>query len=167
MDRQRQLLEGMLKAGASPRPGFDVRAIVRRLAPNPTLSILDLRAQLKLTAGQIEQIKAIGDSLDDKTANVTKQLEARMQKEAKSGGDLQTLFPKLQPLLQEARNNFLEATKSIQKTLTPEQWAEVPESIKNPTLRPGGAGNRRPDGAGDGRGASRGGSGGAGTGAAR
>jgi len=148
VDRQRQLLEGMLAAGASNRPGLDVRNIVRRLAPNPIRPILDLRAQMKLTAAQTAALKAIGDSLDAKTSDVSKRLEAQMQKEAKSGGDVQTLFPKLQPLLQEARNNYVDATKSIQKVLTPEQWADVPESVKNPTLRPGpGAGGRRPDGA--------------------
>jgi hypothetical protein len=146
VDRQRQLLEGMLNAGANRRPGLDVRTLARRLAPDPIRPILDLRETLKLTSPQVEALKAIGDSLSDRTAAVTKRLEAQMQKEAKGGGDLQTLFPKLQPLLQEARNNYVEATKSIQRTLTAEQWAEVPESVKNPTLRPGGgAGGRRPE----------------------
>jgi hypothetical protein len=149
VDRQRQLLEGMLAAGQRNRPGLDLRTIVRRLAPDPIRPILDLRAQLKLSTAQAAALKAIGDSLNGKTADVSKRLEAQAQKEAKSGGDLQTLFPKLQPLLQEARNNYVDATKAIQKVLTPEQWADVPESVKNPTLRPGpGAGGRRPDGAG-------------------
>ncbi len=140
VDRQRQLLEGMLNASTGNRPRLDVRMIARRLAPDPIRPMLDLRAQLKLTPAQVTALKAIGDSLDDKTTAVTKRLEAQMQKEAKSGGDMQTLFPKLQPLLQEARNNYIEATKSIQKVLSPEQWADVPESVKNPTLRPGAAG---------------------------
>ena len=148
VDRQRQLLEGALRAGANNRPGLDVRAIVRRLAPNPIRPLMDIRAELKLTPVQVAALKAIGDSLDAKSDELTKRLEALMQKEAKSGGDLQTLFPKLQPLLQEARNNYVLATQSIQKALTPEQWAEVPESVKNPTLRPGGGqGGRRPEGA--------------------
>jgi hypothetical protein len=148
VDRQRQLLEGMLNAGSANRPGMDVRTMVRRLAPNPIRPIMDLREPMKLTSAQVTALKAIGDSLEAKTTALTKRLEAQMQKEAKGGGDLQTLFPKLQPLLQEARNNYLDATKSIQRVLTPEQWAEVPESVKNPTLRPGGGpGARRPDGA--------------------
>jgi len=122
--------------------------MVRRLAPNPIRPLMDIRAELKLTPVQVAALKAIGDSLDAKSDELTKRLEALMQKEAKSGGDLQTLFPKLQPLLQEARNNYVLATQSIQKALTPEQWAEVPESVKNPTLRPGGGqGGRRPEGA--------------------
>ncbi len=162
VDRQRQLLEGMLNAsgGGNNRPGLDVRAMVRRLAPNPVTPLMDLKDIIKLTPDQVTQIKAIGDSLHAKTEDLTTRLEAQMQKEAKSGGDVQTLFPKLQPLLQEARNNYLQATQSIQKVLTPEQWAEVPESVKNPTLRPGGGqggpGGRRPDGAaGSGGGAGR------------
>ena len=148
VDRQRQLLEGALRAGANNRPGLDVRTMVRRLAPNPIAPLMDIRSELKLTPAQVKSLKAIGDSLDAKSAELTKRLEAQMQKEAKSGGDMQTLFPKLQPLLQEARNNYVHATQSIQKVLTPEQWAEVPESVKNPTLRPGGGqGARRPDGA--------------------
>jgi hypothetical protein len=166
VDRQRQLLEGMLGAGSSNRPGLDVRAMVRRLAPNPIVPIMDLRTEMKLTSEQVGRLKAIGDSLDEKTAELTKRLEAQMQKEAKSGGDMQSLFPKLQPLLQEARNNYVLATQSIQKVLTPEQWAEVPESVKNPTLRPGGGpGGRRPDGAAGAAGAAGAGSGG-GTGSA-
>lgn len=163
VDRQRQLLEGMLNAGANARPRFDVRAMVRRLAPNPITPLLDLRAALKLTAPQVASLKAIGDSLNAKSEALTKRLEEQVQKEAKGGGDLQTLFPKLQPLLQEARNNYLDATKSIQTLLTPEQWAEVPETVKNPTLRPAGAaGARRPDG-----GASGGSGGGTGAGGRR
>lgn len=168
VDRQRQLLEGALRAGANNRPGLDVRTMVRRLAPNPVRPLMDIRAELKLTPAQVTTLKAIGDSLDAKSEELTKRLEALMQKEAKSGGDLQTLFPKLQPLLQEARNNYVLATQSIQKALTPEQWAEVPESVKNPTLRPGGGqGGRRPDGAagaGAGTGTGAGAGGGAGSG---
>ena len=153
VDRQRQLLEGMLSRGATNnngRPALDLRTMVRRLAPNPITPLMDLRDILKLTPEQVKQLKAIGDSLDVKSESLTKRLEAEMQKQGKSGGDMQTLFPKLQPLLQEARNNYLAATQSIQKVLTPQQWAEVPESVKNPALRPGGGaagGARRPDGA--------------------
>ena len=157
VDRQRQLLEGMLKAGASSRPRLDVRAIVRRLAPNPVTPILDLKDILKLTPAQEAGLKAIGDSLSARTDSVTRRVEAEMQKQDKGGGDLQTLFPKLQPMLQDARNNYVQATQSIQKLLTAEQWAEVPESVKNPTLRPAGGapGARRPDGAAAGDGGAR------------
>ncbi len=159
VDRQRQLLEGMLNAsGNNNRPAMDFRAIVRRLAPNPVTPLMDMKDILKLTPAQIATIKAIGDSLDAKTQDITKRVEAEMKKQEKSGGDLQTLFPKLQPILQEARNNYLQATQAIQKTLTADQWAEVPESVKNPSLRPGGAqGGRRPDGSTGGAGGAAGG----------
>ncbi|MDQ8155535.1 MAG: hypothetical protein P3B98_12835, partial [Gemmatimonadota bacterium] len=147
VDRQRQLLEGMLKANAAAtRTGPDVRTMVRRLAPNPITPILDLKDAMKLTPEQIARLRAIGDSLNAKTAAVVAQIEAEMQKQGKSGGDLQTLFPKIQPMLQDARNNYVQATQSIQQVLTPAQWADVPESVKNPTLRlpAGQAGGRRP-----------------------
>ena len=173
VDRQRQLLEGMLKAGANPasnktssnatntgsntasntasnnanRAGMDVRTIVRRLAPNPVKPIIDLKEVIKLTPDQVAKLTAIGDSLDANTAALTRQVEAEVQKQGKTGGDLQTLFPKMQPLLQKARDYYVQATQSIQKVLTPEQWAEVPESVKNPSLRPGPQGVRRPGGA--------------------
>lgn len=150
VDRQRQLLEGMLSAGSTTsgnRAGMDFRAMVRRLAPNPITPLMDLKDVMKLTQEQITKLKAIGDSLDAKTTALTKKVEDEMQQQLKSGGDLQTLFPRLQPVLQEARNNYLAATQSIQKVLTPEQWAEVPESVKNPSLRPGGRpGGQRPEG---------------------
>ncbi len=151
VDRQRQLLEGMLSSGktsASSRPAMDLRAMVRRLAPNPITPLMDLKGIIRLSPEQIGKLKLIGDSLDAKTEELTKRLESEVQKQGKSGGDTQTLFPKLQPLLQEARNNYLQATQAIQKVLTAEQWAEVPETVKNPSLRPaGGPAGRRPDGA--------------------
>ena len=151
VDRQRAMLEGMLNGGGTNnngRPALDLPAMVRRLSPNPMTPLMDLKDIIKLTPVQITRLKAIGDSLDAKTEELTKRIEGEMQKQGKSGGDMQTLFPKLQPLLQEARNNYLVATKSIQTVLTPEQWAEVPETVKNPSLRPaGGQGGRRPDGA--------------------
>ena len=152
VDRQRAMLEGLLKrgTGTANRPAFDIKAMARRLAPNPVAPLMDLKDIMKLTPEQIARIKAIGDSLDAKTNELTTRLEAEMQKQVKAGGDMQTLFPKLQPMLQEARNNYVAATQSLQKLLTPAQWAEVPESVKNPTLRPnagqGGQGTRRPEG---------------------
>ncbi|MHB1313050.1 MAG: TonB-dependent receptor [Gemmatimonadaceae bacterium] len=147
VDRQRAMLEGMLKGGGtSARPAFDIKAMARRLAPNPVAPLMDLKDIIKLTPAQVTTIKAIGDSLDAKTAALTTRLEAEMQKQVKAGGDMQTLFPKLQPMLQDARNNYVAATQSLQKLLTPAQWAEVPESVKNPTLRPGGG--QRPTGQG-------------------
>ena len=152
VDRQRALLEGMVKndAGSGTRPAFDIKAMARRLAPNPVAALMDLKDIIKLTPEQVVTIKAIGDSLDAKTAELIKRLDAEMQKQVKAGGDMQTLFPKLQPMLQEARNNYLATTQSLQKLLTPAQWAEVPESVKNPSLRPAGGqggaqGGRRPD----------------------
>jgi len=152
VDRQRQLLEGMLNASGSAtsnRPAMDFRAIVRRLAPDPMTPLIDMKDILKLTPAQIAQIKAISDSLNAKTESVIKRVEDEMKQQEKSGGDLQTLFPKLQPILQEGRNNYVQATQALEKVLTPEQWAEVPESVKNPSLRQGGGqGGRRPDAAG-------------------
>lgn len=96
-----------------------MRNIVRRLAPNPIRPLMDLRSELKLTPAQVATLKTIGDSLDAKTVELTKRLETQEHKEAKSGGDLQTLFPRLQPLLQEARNNYVQATQSITEGADP------------------------------------------------
>ena len=60
------------------------------------------------------------------------------------------MFQRLQPKLQQSRNDYLAAVTKVRAILRPEQWALLPEEIRNPTLRGpgGGPGGRGPGGGG-------------------
>lgn len=148
-DRQRELMEGMLRGingprgrGGPNRRNFDIRTIVSRVAPNPVATIIDMKDTLKLTADQVTQLQGIADSLSAKNEAMIKTVEDELAK-GTGGGELAAVFPSLQPKLQEARNNYLAAVKNAQKILTPEQWNMLPEQVRNPTLQRGPGLNRR------------------------
>ena len=145
-DRQRELMEGMLRGingqrAAGGRPGaggrnFDLRAIVNRVAPNPVATMIEMKDTLKLAADQITRLQAIADSLSAKNDSLITAVEAEIAK-GQGGADLASVFPNVQPKLQVARNNYLAAVKSAQSVLTPEQWQMLPEEVRNPTLQRG------------------------------
>lgn len=133
-DRQRQMMEGMLRA-LNGGGGLDVRAIVSRVAPNPVQRIIDLKDTLQLTPQQVLKLNLIADTLAARNDSLAASLQAEVDKT--KGSDLASLFPTLRPKLQEARNNYLAAIKSAQAVLTPEQWKQLPEELRNPSLMRG------------------------------
>jgi hypothetical protein len=66
--------------------------------------------------------------------------------------DFRAVFPRLQPRLQEARDNYLGALRSAEKVLTPAQWQQLPEALRNPRLPGPGRGLRGGQGEGQTRG---------------
>jgi hypothetical protein len=160
-DRQRELMEGMLRGINGPRaaggrggsgPGagrnFDIRTIVNRVAPNPVAAMIALKDSLKLTPEQTTRLQAIADSLTAKNEILIASVEDQLAK-GQGGGELASVFTNIQPKLQEARNSYLAAVKSAQSVLTPEQWQMLPDDVRNPTLQRGlqrriDGGGRRP-----------------------
>jgi hypothetical protein len=136
-DRQRDMLMGALRRlGGGGAGAFNVRNMIERVAPNPVTAILALKDTLALTGQQIGSLNLIADTL----RMTTDTLVAELQKKVDSLGtsaDMRTVFPTIQPRLQEGRNAYLKAVASAQKILTPEQWAKLPESVRNPSLQRG------------------------------
>lgn len=140
-DRQRQMLEGMVRGGSSAGGapgGFNVKDILSRIAPTPIAPIVAMRDSIGLTRVQVASLDSLQVSFDAELATIVSSLTADVDRLAKNGGDFTTLFPKLQPKLQEARTVYLAFVASAKKVLTPAQWEQLPESIRNPTLVPGG-----------------------------
>ena len=165
-DRQREILQGALNAlnNRGGAAGFDFRAIMERIAPNPVKELLRRRDSLKLTDLQVVRLQMIGDSLDVKNNAVIDSLTAQVKRLADSsaGRPVQPAQPEtppvaaraegrpgqgsggpgqggpfaaFQPMLQQGRNNYLAAIESIKAVLTPEQWNMLPEAFRNPSLR--------------------------------
>jgi hypothetical protein len=140
-DRQRELMEGMLRGingqraagGRRGGRGFDIRTIVNRVAPNPVATIVEMKDSLGVTPDQITRLQAIADSLTVKNDSLIASVEEQLAK-GQGGADLASVFPNIQPKLQQARDNYLAAVRSARTVLTPEQWAKLPEEVRNPTL---------------------------------
>ncbi|MGH7719238.1 MAG: carboxypeptidase regulatory-like domain-containing protein [Gemmatimonadaceae bacterium] len=147
-DRQRELLQAMLRSGRAGASGggLDLRAIVERVAPDPVAPMLERADSLGLAEAQIAALRSIADSLRVKNDSLAASLLEQVGQELRRGGDFASIFPKIQPRLQEARNNYVAAVRSAERVLTPEQWQRLPEEIRNPTLRrgPGAGGRERP-----------------------
>ena len=156
-DREREMLQGFLRGGAGGpgvpgggRGGFDVATMIERLAPDPVKPVLDRRDTLQLTNPQVAALTALADSFRVQRDSLVASLQADAAAATTSGNDLGAMFQRLQPKLQQSRNDYLAAVTKVRAILRPEQWALLPEEIRNPTLRGpgGGPGGRGPGGGG-------------------
>jgi len=85
-DRQREMMQGALNAlnNRGGAAGFDFKAIMERIAPNPVKDLLRRRDSLKLTDLQVVRLQLIGDSLDVKNSVVIDSLSAQVKRLADS-----------------------------------------------------------------------------------
>jgi hypothetical protein len=149
-DREREMLQGFLRGGQGGQGGrqgagggFDVAAIVERLAPNPVQPVLDRKDTLQLTNPQVAALTALADTFRLKRDSLVASVQGDAAAATTTGNDMGAMFQRLQPKLQQARNDYLAAVAQVRAILRPEQWALLPEEVRNPVLRgPGGAGGR-------------------------
>lgn len=143
-DRQRERLQAFVRGtpagGAAPDGpggGFTLQAMLERVAPDPTAPIIRLRDTLGLSDTQVILLMAVADSMRARNDSVFAAVRAQVEREMQAGATLQTIFPRVQPRLQEARDNYVAAVAEARKILTAAQWERLPEEIRNPSLRAG------------------------------
>ena len=145
-DRQREALQGLLRGGrgaGGPRGGggragarglLDARAAVERVAPNVASTVLELRDSLALTPEQVDRLTRLRDSLaarnDSLIAVATEQAAG-----PGGGGNPQATFAAIRPTLEAARDGYRATLESVRTVLTAEQWAKLPEAVRNPSQR--------------------------------
>jgi hypothetical protein len=144
-DRQREMLMGALGrggggAGAPRARDLNMRTMVERVAPDPIAPILERRDSLGLDETQVAALRAIADTLGIRVDSIATLLQAQVDSLGEDA-DLRTVFPTIQPRLQEARNLYVGAVRSAERVLTREQWQKLPEWLRNPAFgrqrRPG------------------------------
>jgi hypothetical protein len=140
-DRQREALQGLLRGGrgaggpsgggrAVGRGPLDARAAIERVAPNPAAAVLERRDSLALTPEQVERLTRLRDSLaarNDSLATIATEQADR----AGGGTDPAATFAAVRPTLEAARAGYLAALDSVRAVLSAEQWARLPEEIRN------------------------------------
>jgi hypothetical protein len=147
-DRQREALQGMLRggrgasvsgpaAGAGRQAGrgpLDARAAIERVAPNPAATVLALRDSLALTPEQVGRLTQLRDSLaarNDSLIAVATEQAAR----AGGGANPAATFGAVRATLEAARAGYLATLDAVQALLTQDQWAKLPEELRNPPQR--------------------------------
>jgi len=120
-------------AGGRRLTADDFRQRLARAVPNTFRDILDLNDSLKLelTPDQQSQLKTAGDSLQAKADTLIGAL-AQTLGSADKNADPQQLGLKMRGKIEEARTLAQKAIADAQKILTPEQWAKLPKTVKEP-----------------------------------
>jgi hypothetical protein len=138
-DMQRDRAQAMLRAitgrggaGAGVGRSLDVQNIVNRVAPNPATTLRLIADSLHLTLSEEQWLKvdSVATALESKDSLLVDELQIHLDS---AGGDVRQAFPRIQPALQLARNNYVAAVKQMQGILTAEQWEKLPDWFRNPT----------------------------------
>jgi hypothetical protein len=114
-------------------------------AANPIAQIIDLRDSLVLDTTQVARLAPVRDSLAARNTRWATEVRALIARQG-NNPDQATLFSAIRPKLGERGQILQQAMREAQTILTPEQWAKVPETVKNPFRGGfgGGQGGRRP-----------------------
>jgi hypothetical protein len=127
-----KLPESLRNAGQQPqRGGFNAVGFLDRMLANPLPVLLELRDTLRMTPAQVASIEQISTELQILLAKRREDLGRRFDN-VQQGAEQGRIFQELQPEIEKARTEIGDALKAAEKVLSPEQWRQVPEQIRNP-----------------------------------
>ncbi|HUF66595.1 MAG TPA: carboxypeptidase regulatory-like domain-containing protein [Gemmatimonadaceae bacterium] len=133
---QAQFRRVVAGGAAGGQAGMDaIRQRMVRTMPNAFLDILEIAdsAQLNLTQEQQARLVAAGDSFQIQADTLVGTIAAVLSGlSAQRSPDPSRLAAQLQPQVREARQMAVQAVREAQRILTAEQWARVPEAIRQP-----------------------------------
>jgi hypothetical protein len=148
-DPARQQLNAVFGGRGGNRPtAADFRERLARAVPNTFRQILELNDSLKLdlTADQKAKLQVAGDSLQAKADTLIGALAQTLgSNDARTADPLQ-LGMRMRGRIQEGRALAQQAIKDAEAILTPEQWAKLPNDVKQPFQRQQGQGRTGPPG---------------------
>lgn len=104
--------------------------IDRLLANNPLTVIIGLRDSLQLTPEQVLQLQTLSDSLSARVLPLAEEAKKKLGTE-QNPEQMRQVFGEIGPLLQQGREHVQRAIQQAQKLLTPEQWKQLPENVRN------------------------------------
>jgi hypothetical protein len=127
------------RAGGGGRGGFNAVGMLDRMLANPIPVLLTFSDTLKLTVAQVDSIRKISDGLEETLAKRRQQLGEKITEAQR--GEQGRVFQELQPDIQAVRQEVTAALEAVSKLMTSEQWAQLPEQVRNPFR---GQGRQRP-----------------------
>ena len=109
----------------------EMDARIAGFLPNPVDSVLARRDSLALSPAQLTHLTVIRDSLALAHRVLGDSLRGVLGRMG-SSPDPRDAFTSVQPLLQQSRALHTAAMERVRTTLSPEQWALIPETVKRP-----------------------------------
>lgn len=170
-DRQRQMLDAMragnragaaeiARGGGGGGPGnsgafrapvttsAEVITRIESAMQNPAAKVLEMRDSLKLDSNQVALLIPVRDSVD--AHNTIRVDSIRSALGTSRTPDFQRLMPIMLPMFQSGRTEIAQALTTVRAILRPEQWAMLPETVRDPAAAARqmmfGPGQGRPEG---------------------
>ena len=132
-DPARQQIGRMFGTGPDGKPlsKEEWKTRLSRVVPNPFLRTIALDDSLKLalTADEKTRLKALSDDIAVKADKIADEL-ADVLTSAGNAPDPAVIFARMLGKTDEARKVAEQAVADLQATLTPAQWAKLPDSMK-------------------------------------
>lgn len=117
---------GGVRIMMAPGAGFAGAAA----AFNPVAQLIEMRDSLGLSDEQVKRLEPIRDTLAAKATKLGEEIRAAIAKLG-NNPDPALVFPVVRPKLAEGRAHIMASRAAAQQVLTAEQWAKVPERVKN------------------------------------
>ena len=136
---------GLIQQGGFRGPVTNAMELVARIdsaLPNPAAVVLGMKDTLQLDSGQVVLLTVLRDSLVRRNGVVMDTLRAIAQSAGRNADatSLMTLMPRLRPLFDRLRTEVAQDVVSVHAILHEDQWAKVPDSVKNVRVGPRGPG---------------------------
>ncbi|MGH7694376.1 MAG: hypothetical protein ACRENH_05320, partial [Gemmatimonadaceae bacterium] len=116
---------------------------------NPINAVVQLKDSLGLSDEQLARLKPLSDSLAARNSALGTEMR-KVVSDAGANPDMGALFGRIRPVMEKLQKQNGDAMREVEKILTSEQWAKVPERIKRGQMpgmtRPGQQPQRRPPG---------------------
>ncbi|TVP77017.1 MAG: hypothetical protein EA352_04530 [Gemmatimonadales bacterium] len=117
-------------AGMAGGGGFNALGTLDRMLANPIPVVLEFRDRVGMSDEQIQQIEVISGELDRELIRRREQLGRRF--DGVEGPRALQLFREVQPEIRAGREDMDAAMERVRRVLTPEQWRQLPEALRQP-----------------------------------
>ena len=138
-DRMRDMIQAMRGGGGGggargpggPGAGAGGPAAIASMAAtaNPINAVIQLKDSLALTEEQLAKLKPLSDTLAARNATLGAEMRKVVQ-DAGANPDMGAMFGRIRPVLDKLQKQNGDAMREVEKILTSEQWAKVPERVK-------------------------------------
>src|SRR5450759_5234811 len=115
---------------APPSRETEKASAVDATVPNPVAEILGMKDTLHLSAVQVVGLTDVADTLQAKNGRIYRNIRALLLK-SQEAGDVTQMAGSVAMMLEEASGNTARAIAAAEKLLRPEQWAILPQVIRD------------------------------------
>jgi len=112
-----------------PPPESEKGSGVDATVPNPVTEILGMKDTLHLSAVQIVALSEVADTLLRKNEKIYRNIRSLLSR-SQEAGDVTQMAGSVAMMLEDASVNSAKAITAAEKVLRPEQWAILPQAIR-------------------------------------